>query len=647
MCGICGKVYYDRNRPVEKDSLVRMCDAIQHRGPDAHGYYLKGSVGLGSQRLSIIDVEGGNMPICNEDGTIWIVFNGEIYNFPQLREQLERRGHQFVSHSDTETVIHLYEEEGDDFVKSLNGMFALAIWDERRQRLVLARDHLGIKPLYYAQLSDRLVFASEIKAILLDGMERHLDPIALHDYLSLNYVPGPRSIFAGISKLQPGHLLVYEANEQKTHVREYWDLPLSDQNDPRFSDSDYVEKELLSLLRQIVQEQMVSDVPLGAFLSGGLDSSVIVALMSQVSNRPVQTFSVGFEEKSYSELPYAKIVAETFHTDHHEIVIQPRIHNITTAIAHYFDEPFADSSAVAVYSVSQWAAQNVKVALSGDGGDEVFGGYYTYQADKLAMLYRRLPRFLNRDLLPKLVDWLPASDNKASLDFKLRRFMAGGSLPPLHAHVAWKAYFDEEMKSQLYCSWRNDNSAFLRPTVAVFQKYYDRYTTEDLLNRLLYVDTKVQLVDDMLTKVDRMSMAHSLEVRVPLLDLRLVEFMSQVPSRFKIHRMTLKYLFKRIAAQLLPASILKRPKAGFSVPIARWLRTDLRDMVHDLLNPQAIAKQGVFEPEIVQSIVKAHFSGRKNHSHNIWNLLMFSLWYQEYMKPPLASTQPQVYRMRV
>lgn len=643
MCGICGKVYYDERRPVEREVLAAMCDAIVHRGPDDQGLYVKGQVGLGAARLAIIDVEGGHMPLCNEDGTVWIVYSGEIYNFQRLRDRLERAGHRFTTRGDTETIVHLYEEIGDDFVCLLNGMFALAIWDTRRRRLVLARDHLGVKPLYYAQFDDRLVFGSEIKALLPDGIDRRIDPIALHDYLSLNYVPGPRTMFADVRKLQPGHILTFDAASRQVTIERFWDLPQPEVQAPEVQTAGDLEEALLALLRQVVRDQMVGDVPVGAFLSGGIDSSLVVALMSEASDLPVRTFSVGFQERSYSELPYAGLVARHFGTDHHELVLEPRAHDTVAALADYFDEPFADSSAVAVYAVSRQAAEQVKVVLSGDGGDEVFGGYYTYQADKLAALYRRLPKALGAGLLPTLVDMIPASDRKVSLDFKLKRFMSGGSLPPLPAHFAWKAFLSEEMKARLYGSLVGDGGP-LRPSVALMQEYFDGYLGDDMLNRLLYVDMKVQLVDDMLTKVDRMSMANSLEVRVPLLDLRLVEFMAGLPSNLKVRGLTLKYLMKRVAGRVLPPEIVRRPKAGFHVPIARWLKTDLREMIADRLSPQAIAEQGFFDPRVVAEMLDLHWRNRRDHSRNIWNLLMFSLWYDRYVKAPLPALQRSISR---
>ncbi len=630
MCGICGKVYYDRERRAEPEILDVMCKTISHRGPDDRGVLIKGRAGLGSARLSIIDIEGGHQPLSNEDGSIWTAYNGEIYNFPRLRERLERAGHRFSTRTDTEAIVHLYEEEGDDFVRSLNGMFALAVWDEPRQRLILARDHIGVKPLYYAQLDDRLVFGSEIKALLPDSVSREIDPVALSDYLSLNYVPGPRTMFAAIRKLLPGHILTFDAASGRTDVKRYWDVPRAATQHPRVRHSRDLENGLLDLLREVVRDQMISDVATGAFLSGGLDSSIVVALMSEIANQPVRTFSIGFQQESYNELPYARIVADRFETEHHELVMEPRADDIVTAMAGCFDEPFADSSAVAVYAVSELASRHIKVALSGDGGDEIFGGYYTYQADKLAAYYRRLPAALGAGLIPKLADMLPTSDSKVSLDFKLKRFVNGASLPPLPAHVAWKSFLSEEMKQRLYTSFQAAPHGERRPTVALMQEYYDAYPSDDLINRLLYVDLKVQLVDDMLTKVDRMSMAHSLEVRVPLLDLRLVEFMAALPSNLKVRRLTLKYLLKRVAARLLPEEILHRPKAGFHVPIPLWIKTDLRDMVDERLSPRLIAEQGLFDPAVVAQMLDEHRRGRRDHSRSIWSLLMFSLWHERY-----------------
>lgn len=628
MCGICGVVYFDQQRNVEQRLLATMCATIEHRGPDSQGFYVNGPVGLGSVRLSIIDVEGGKMPIANEDGNIWIVYNGEVYNFPALRERLEKAGHRFETNTDTEAIVHLYEELGDAFPRELNGMFACALWDERNERLILARDHVGIKPLYYAHLDDRLVFGSEIKAMLDAGISRDIDPIALHDYLSLNYVPGPRTIFAQVKKLPPGHILTYEARSGAVAISQYWDVPQA--NPAPLTITGDVEADLLNLLRDVVRDQLISDVPLGAFLSGGVDSSLVVALMSEVTGQPVKTFSVGFEEKSYNELPFARIIAERFKTDHHEIILNPDAHESVAAMTKFFDEPFADSSAVAVFAVSELARKHVKVALSGDGGDEVFGGYATYQADQIASMYRRLPKFIGAGIVPRLVNMLPTSEGKVSFDFKAKRFVQGGTLPPLPAHAAWKSFFSEDMKAQLYAL--DNRPTTLRPTVQLLQDHYDAYPSTDTMNRILYVDTKVQLVDDMLVKTDRTSMAHSLEVRVPLLDTRLVEWMARMPSSSKVNGLKLKYLMKRVAAHVLPAEILARRKAGFSIPIPRWLKTDLRPLVTQRLSPEAVAGEGFFNSRVVAEMLDDHWAGRHDYSRQIWNLLMFSMWYERYGK---------------
>lgn len=633
MCGFCGVLHFDAERPVLPSRIARMCDTLVHRGPDDSGVYVRGPVGLGSRRLSIIDVDGGRMPIGNEDGSVQVVYNGEIYNFAELRRRLVGAGHVFATRSDTETIVHLYEDELLDFACRLNGMFALAIWDARRQRLVLARDPIGVKPLYYAVLDDRLVFGSEIRALLADGVSREIDRIALHDYLSLNYVPGPRTIFSAIRKLPPGHLLTCSTHADGVTLRRYWEMPRQDPT-TRGSIAD-LEDEVLDLLRRAVRDQMVSDVPLGAFLSGGVDSSLVVALMAEVSHRPIKTFTLGFEEESYSEIPHARRVAERFGTEHNELVLTSSAETQVLAMAQSFDEPFADSSSLAAFAVSELAARHVKVALSGDGGDELFGGYQTYQADRIARLYRRLPEPLTRRFLPALADRLPTSDGKASLPFKFRRFVSGGAQDTLGAHYAWKAYLSEAAKAELYAH-TTGASAELRETASLLRAHHESYTGADWLNRLLHVDLKVQLVDDMLTKVDRTSMAHSLEVRVPLLDLRLVDFMARLPSSVKVRRLTTKYLLKRVAARLLPHEILTRPKAGFTVPVAAWIRTDLRELVHDALSPETVRRQGIFRPDAIQAMLGAHQRRQRNHSHNIWTLLMFSLWWERMRSVPAA-----------
>ena len=611
-------------RQVEQSEIEVMCAWIEHRGPDEQGVHVQGPIGLGATRLAIIDLEGGHQPIRNETGSVWAVFNGEIYNFRELRADLMQRGHQFMTHhSDTEVLVHLYEEYGDEFVTRLQGMFALAIWDAPRERLVLARDRLGIKPLFYGAHAGDLVFGSEIKTLLAAGFPREVDPVALHDYLSFDYVPGPRTMFRGICKLQAGHLLIWDG---AIRLQRYWDVPAQHLDLP--ADIESLAAELRRRLEAAVQDAMVSDVPVGAFLSGGLDSSVVVALMAQVASQPVRTFSIGFRERSYNELPYARMVAQRYGTEHHELIVEPHIDQVIHEIVDHFDEPFADSSAVAAYYVSEVAGRHVKVVMSGDGGDEIFGGYTIYQADRLANMYRRLPRLLGERAIPRLVDRIPASDRKMSWDLKLRRFVEHARLDPLAAHGSWRIIFTEQMKEQLYA----DTSCTRHDSLDLLRAHFDAYPTNDVLNRFMYVDTKVSLVDDMLTKVDRMSMAHSLEVRVPLLDHRLVEWMTQVPSSLKVRRLNLKYLFKHVARDLLPSSIVDRRKAGFHVPVPGWLKQELRPLVEEQLAVDKVARQGIFDPAYVQALLAENQAGRNNYSRNIWGLLMFSLWHDRYIE---------------
>jgi asparagine synthase (glutamine-hydrolysing) len=619
MCGFCGISHPGGS--VERCTIEAMCTSLLHRGPDDFGVHVDGTIGLGATRLSIIDLEGGHQPLTNETGSIWAVQNGEIYNYQELRADLLRCGHRLATHSDTEVLVHLYEQYGDDFVQRLHGMFAFAIWDAPRRRLLLARDRLGVKPLVYTVHDGRLLWGSEIKALLTAGVPRRVDPAALHDYLSFDYVPGPRTMFDGIRKLQAGHLLIWDGD---VHIRPYWDVPGKHQEVGH--NREELRAHLRGLLDDAVREAMVSDVPVGAFLSGGLDSSLIVALMSRLSQGPVRTFSVGFRERSYNELPYARMVAEQYGTDHHEVIVEPHIEEVIHEIVDHFDEPFADSSAVATYYVSEVARQHVKVALSGDGGDEVFGGYTIYQADRLAHLYRRLPGIVADGVIPGVVRRLPASEGKMSWDLKARRFVERARLDPLTAHASWRVIFTEEMKERLYA----DGEAERHDSLDLLRAHFDAYPENDLLNRFLYVDTKVSLVDDMLTKVDRMSMANSLEVRVPLLDHRLVEWMSQVPSSLKVHGMDLKYLFKDVARDLLPKKIVDRRKAGFHVPIPGWIKHELQPLIAEQLSPATIARQGVFNPGYVSELLAAHRNGSENYSRNIWGLLIFSLWYDRF-----------------
>ncbi|MBI3770085.1 MAG: asparagine synthase (glutamine-hydrolyzing) [Deltaproteobacteria bacterium] len=624
MCGIVGVWRGAGGAPVAEQTLRRMCAAIVHRGPDDEGVVVDGAFGMGIRRLSINDLAGGHQPLGNEDGSVLVVCNGEIYNSPALRRDLEARGHHLPSHSDVAVIPHLYEECGEDFVAELDGMFALALWDRRRRRLVLARDRLGIKPLYVGERGGAVGFASEVTALVADGWCDALDFASLHHYLALGYVPAPGSIFAGVRKLEPGTQLTLE-EERSPVTRRYWELRFAPVAATR-SDDDYAD-EVLTTLRGAVKSHLLSDVPVGVFLSGGVDSSGLVALMSEVAGQRIQTFSVGFEEKSFDELDLARAVARRYGTDHHEIVVRPDALRILPALVHHFGEPFADSSAVPVYYVSELARRSVKVVLSGEGGDEVFGGYETYLAGKYAALYRRLPDVIGHTLIPALVDRLPVSHARVSLDYKAKRFVHGAHLPLADGHFWWKVVLSEAVQSDL-CVGPARNGALETP--GLFRAAAERAGSNDWLARLQAIDTHVYLPDNILTKADRMSMAHSLEARVPYLDRALVELAARLPSSLKLRGFTKKYVLKHALRRHVPAEILRAKKRGFNVPVASWLRGELRDMLHDVLAPAALRRMGLFEPGYVQRLIEEHVGMRSDHSRPLWTLLVFTIWHEEW-----------------
>jgi asparagine synthase (glutamine-hydrolysing) len=633
MCGIVGKLYLRSDEPVMAESIGRMCNTLWHRGPDDEGIYVDGSFGMGMRRLSIIDLSTGRQPISNEAGSIWTVFNGEIYNFLELRPLLQQKGHKFYTNTDTEVIVHLYEEYQEDFAKHLAGMFAIALWDTRQKKLLLVRDRLGIKPLYYSVEPDRLLFGSEIKALLQDGVSREIDLQALHDYLSFNYVPGPRTIFAHIRKLPPGHLLT--CTKGVVNVSAYWELayPATSPDRKKRTEESYCE-ELDALLKTTVKQHLISDVPLGVFLSGGVDSSSLVALMREVSSQPIQTFSIGFAEQSYNELAYARVVADAFQTDHHELVVRPQVVDLLPELVRYFDEPFADSTAIPVYCVAKLAREYVKVALSGEGGDEVFAGYETYAAYKIASVYQRLPKLLATTVIPAVIERLPVSHNRVSFDYKAKRFVQGALLPPAEGHYWWKVIFTEEAKAALYAGGMNGFADPLR----LYRHVYEQCPAPDVLSKIQHIDTKIWLPDSILVKADRMSMANSLEARVPFLDHRVVEFAAALPSHFKLRGLTnKKYILKRTMSRHLPKQVLQGKKRGFNVPIPVWLGRDLRDFVHDVLSPQRIKEAGFFNSKTVYTLMRDHEEMHMDYSRNIWSLLIFTLWYDEYIRRPQAA----------
>jgi asparagine synthase (glutamine-hydrolysing) len=605
--------------------VKRMCDAIVHRGPDDEGQYVDKNVGIGMRRLSIIDLGGGHQPMSNEDGTVWIVFNGEIYNHRQLREELTSRGHRFATRADTEAIIHAYEEWGERCPEKLNGMFGFAIWDSNKQLLLLARDRIGIKPLYYYYSPEKFVFASELKSLLQDrSVPRRVDLSALDTFLTFEYIPAPMSIFEGVRKLPAGHTLVWRDGE--ISVKQYWDVDGVE----RAVEPASACEELRSLLEDAVRIRLMSDVPLGAFLSGGIDSSSIVAHMARIVDRPVKTFSIGFKDSSYNELEYAREVARQYRTEHYEFILEPDIVELTDKLVHFLDEPFGDFSIFPTYLVSKMARQHVTVVLSGDGGDELFAGYETYKADRLAQRYSRIPDLVRRAVIQPFVEALPPTSKKKGLINKAKRFVEGAQYPEDLGHVRWMIFLADEEKRRLYShdvlSSLNGNDAadFVR-------RHFRRAASGDPLNRQLYVDIKTYLVDDILVKVDRMSMATSLEARVPFLDHRVVEFAARLPSSLKLYNGESKWILKQAMGDLLPPKIQRRGKEGFSIPIKNWLKNELRPLMLEVLSPANIKRSGFFDPQEVQRLVDEHLRNVENHSHRLWALMMFGIWHDTYL----------------
>jgi asparagine synthase (glutamine-hydrolysing) len=628
MCGICGIIISDVKKPVDKSLVEEMCKTIIHRGPDDQGIYVKGNVGLGSRRLSIIDLESGKQPIHNEDESVWIVFNGEIYNYPDLMQLLERRGHRFYTHSDTEAIVHAYEEFGEEFLQHLNGMFAFALWDSRRQRLLLARDRTGIKPLYYAWYNNSLLFGSELKVILAyPGFPRSVDVVALDEYLSFEYVPTPRTIFQNISKLPPGHTLSFENGQ--TLLTQYWDMHLERSEGGARKDTLTSQHELEKTLRESVCKEMISDVPIGVLLSGGIDSSAVAAFMVEAAPGNVKSFSIAFEDTSYDESHYARLVAKHLGTDHSELTLTPKIMlDLIPGLADFMDEPMGDSSFVPTFLLSQFTRQYVKVALGGDGGDELFGGYSTLQSHRLVQYYERfLPGFIRWKVVPWFVDRLPVSFDNISFDFKARRFISGRGVPDIIRHHIWLGSFNQNEKKQLLQPWLHLRE---KDTYEVVHSYFDTCKAKELINQVLYCDMKLYLEGDILPKVDRASMANSLEVRVPFLNPTLVEFASSLTHDLKLHGLTTKYLLKQALKNRLPAAILRRGKKGFNMPVAKWLTGPLRPLAEEMLSESRLKKQGFFEPAYVRTLLDEHQAGRSDNRKLLWTLLVFQLWYQRW-----------------
>lgn len=627
MCGICGVHNFSTLAPVLADALGRMNQAITHRGPDDAGQYIDRHIGLAIRRLSIIDLLGGHQPIWNEDHTVAVVYNGEMYNYRELTHELETRGHRFRTRSDTETIVHAYEQWGVGCLKRLRGMFAFAIWDSVAQSMLIARDRFGIKPLFYAPTNDGLLFGSEIKSILAAGLPAVLDPVALDQYFSHFCVPTPRTIFKGIHRLPPGHALI--SDRAGIRIIEYWDLEYDPLPDGSGQEAAYVEQ-ARTLVSESVRRHLQSDVPLGAFLSGGLDSAAVVAAMSDAMERPVHTFTVGFDDESFDERPAARLVAKRFGTEHSEETITADWRDLIPRLTRAFDEPFGDYAAIPAYLVSNWAREHVKVVLSGDGGDELFAGYPTHYANRVAELYRRVPAAIRKAIVAPLVHRLPASTNRIPFDYQAKRFVVGAELPFDQAHLHWKVIFDEQEKRRLYCA---DFQSARQPQgdgFSTFEQHFKKVAHLDPLSQLLYVDAKTFLLDDNLTRVDRTSMAHSLEVRVPLLDDELTDFMRRVPLDIKQPRWGTKHLLRKAMDGILPPEIVRGEKKGFTPPMANWLKGGLRPVMEEALAPERVNRTGVLDSARVAELMREHLRGSHDHNRRLWSLMSFMLWLDEY-----------------
>jgi asparagine synthase (glutamine-hydrolysing) len=623
MCGIAGVVSATRESNITEALVHHMCEQIVYRGPDDEGLYVADGAGLGMRRLSIIDLAGGHQPVFNEDRSAWIVYNGEIFNFLELRPELENHGHHFRTHCDTEVIIHLYEEMGADCVTKLRGMFALAIYDKTKRKLLLARDRLGKKPLHYALHEGKLYFASEIKSILAVLPElAEVNSQGLLEYLYYGYVPEPITAFTGIHKLPPGHLLEFENG--KITVRQYWDLPEYNTQAPKHEEE--VLEELEERLFEATKIRLISDVPLGAFLSGGTDSSTVVALMARASAGPVKTFSIGFKKDDFNEARWARLVAEKFGTDHHEMILEPDVVQTVEHLTSSLEEPFGDSSMLPTYYVSQMARQHVTVALSGDGGDEMFAGYDRYRIHEERQVFERIPgwarKFFRDQVFPRLPNRMQG-----------RKFSYNVSLPWQERyidHMAFLPAFERDLPL-LSPEFRQILNRSDDPA-NVFRRYFAQAPAKDPVDQLLYVDTKTYMVSDILAKVDRMSMLNSLEVRVPILDHVFVEWVASLSPEWKLRGNQQKYILRKLAERVgVPREVLYRQKQGFSLPLVHWMRNELKDMLTILLEPRTL-NRGYFAPEGVRKLMDDHLVRGKTMTGRIWRLLMFELWHRNFLE---------------
>lgn len=644
MCGIAGIVSFN-DKAINSGLITKMIDTISHRGPDDEGVYIGnlnaphnqadqqsfesavGNVCLGHKRLSIIDLSReGRQPLSNEDKSIWLVCNGEIYNYNELAKNLLSKGHKLKSKTDCEVIIHLYEDYGDSFINYLRGMFAFGLWDGNKNRLIVARDRVGIKPLYYYYKENKLIFASEMKAILANpDVKKEVDITALNQYLSLLYVPAPRTIFNGISKVKPGCMLTLE--DGKLRENQYWDLTFDDTGSKQdvIRSEKYYADAIYDILKESIKIRMMSDVPLGAFLSGGIDSSVIVGIMSELSNEPIKTFSIGFgkEERHYDELKYAKVVADKFNTEHREFIVKSDIVNLLPTVVGHFDEPFANPTAVLMYLLSEETKKHVTVALSGTGGDEAFSGYTRYAGMKLSEYASKVPKPL-RSLVRFAASKVPESADGRHIGRRLRQFVNGTFLSPENRYARWVSIFNDEAKDNLFLNAENSNETW--------HNYLNEYLCctdiQNIHNRVFYTDVKTYLPNNQLEYVDKMSMAHALEVRVPFCDHKLLEFSATIPYQLKIRGLNTKYLLKKASERVLPESIINRKKIGFNAPVGIWFQGALNSYIKEQLSETNLNKSGFFNYKAVKTIMDKHDAKVKDYSLHLWALLVFQVWYE-------------------
>lgn len=625
MCGIAGFISKEKNAPNNEREILldRMCKIITHRGPDEQGTIVKNRAALGMRRLSIIDLKTGQQPIFDCTGNLAIVFNGEIYNFLELKTDLEKRGHKFKTNSDTETIVHAFEEFGADCVKHLRGMFAFAIYDFAQESLFIARDRVGKKPLFYSITEKgNFVFGSELKSLIEHGeISKEIDFSALDAYLTFGYVPEEFCIFKGVHKLAPGSFLIYKNGEIKTE--KYWDFSFAENSEIK-TENEYIEI-LREKLKEAVRVRLISEVPLGAFLSGGVDSSAIVGMMSQILDQPVKTFSIGFNEDSFDELKFARIAAKHFETEHHEFIVTPDLVEIVDELVWHFDEPFADSSALPTFMVSKMAREFVTVVLSGDGGDELFAGYSRYKTQMSRGGLETLPKFVRQKLLQKLSEKMPHGA-------KGKNYLYNASLNEIERYIDSISHFGHLKKSSLYDeNFLKNLNGDLGKGAEIYKQIAGSVSSENPVERLLYLDSKTYLPSDILTKVDRMTMANSLEARVPLLDHELIEFVQTIPVELKLKGFETKYIFKKSLEGLVPNEILYREKQGFGVPINEWINSQLKTRIHSDLNDKKTLERGYFDRKYIQTLLDEHQKNRRDHSHSLWILWMLELWHRQFV----------------